>query len=264
MKYTGKTVWITGAASGIGEALAYEYAKHGAQVIISDLNKEKLAAVTANCISLGGQAYAAPFNLEDSTEIEKVAQQVLKLYPKIDYLYNNGGISQRSYAIETPVAIDRKIMETNFFGAVTLTKQLLPSLMSGSGGHIIVTSSVVGKFGFPLRTAYSASKHALQGFFEALRAELVDKNVKVTILSPGKVRTNISVNAVNKDGSRYGVMDPSQAKGMPPDVCAKKIISAVNRNKKELWFAGKEVLMIYIRLYLPALFHKLAPRVKPL
>lgn len=263
MKYTGKTVWITGAASGIGEALAYEYSRNGANVILSDLNKDKLATVAGKCNQLGGKALAAPFNLEDSEEIVKVAQQVLKEYPKIDYLYNNGGISQRSYAIETPVSIDRKIMDTNFFGAVTLTKQLLPSLISGNGGHIIVTSSVVGKFGFPLRTAYSASKHALQGFFEALRAELHDKNVRVTILSPGKIRTNISVNAVNKDGNRYGVMDPSQAKGMPPDVCARKIISAVNRNKKELWFAGKEVLMVYIRLYLPALFHKLAPKVKP-
>jgi dehydrogenase/reductase SDR family protein 7B len=263
MKYFGKTVWITGAASGIGEALAYEYSKAGAVVILSDLNKEKLEVVADKCQQLGSKAIAAPFNLENSEEITRVAQKILKTNPKIDYLYNNGGISQRSFAIETPVAIDRKIMETNFFGAVILTKELLPSLISGSGGHIIVTSSVVGKFGFPLRTSYSASKHALQGFFEALRAELYDKNVKVTILSPGKIRTNISVNAINKDGSRYGVMDKSQAQGMPADKCARKIISAVERGKRELWFAGKEVLMIYIRLYLPALFHKLAPRVKP-
>jgi dehydrogenase/reductase SDR family member 7B len=263
MKYTGKTVWITGAASGIGEALAYEYSRNGATIILSDLNRDKLALVASKCDQLGGKAVTAPFNLEDSEEIVKVAQEVLKQFPKIDYLYNNGGISQRSFAIETPVSIDRKIMETNFFGAVTLTKQVLPSLLSGNGGHIIVTSSVVGKFGFPLRTAYSASKHALQGYFEALRAELNDKNVKVTILSPGKIRTNISVNAINKDGSRHGIMDVRQAQGMPADVCARKIVSAVNRNKKELWFAGREVLMIYIRLYLPGLFHRLAPKVKP-
>jgi dehydrogenase/reductase SDR family member 7B len=263
MKYTGKTVWITGAASGIGEALAYEYSKGGAQIILSDINVERLNQVAAECEKKGGEAHIAPFNLENSLEIVKVAVEVLKQFPKIHYLYNNGGISQRSYAIETPVEIDRKIMETNFFGAVTLTKQLLPSLISEGGGHIVVTSSVVGKFGFPLRTAYSASKHALQGYFEALRAELYDKKVKVTILSPGKIRTNISVNAINKDGSRHGVMDVRQAQGMPADVCARRIISAVNRNKKELWFAGREVLMVYIRLYLPALFHRLAPKVNP-
>jgi short-subunit dehydrogenase len=244
--------------------LAHEYSKKGANVILSDLNEEKLKDVAAECERLGGKAYSAPFNLEDSEAIRKVAVQVLKEYPKIDILINNGGISQRSYALETPVSVDRKIMETNFFGAVTLTKQLLPSLISDGGGHIVVTSSVVGKFGFPLRTAYSASKHALQGFFEALRAELYDKNVKVTIVSPGKIRTNISINAINKDGSRYGVMDERQARGMPADVCARKIISAVNRNKKELWFAGREVLMVYIRLYLPALFHRLAPKLKPI
>jgi dehydrogenase/reductase SDR family protein 7B len=263
MKYKGKTVWITGAASGIGEALAYEYSKGGAIVILSDINKEKLKEVAAECERNGGKACLAPFNLENSEEIVSVSNDILKQYPKIDYLYNNGGISQRSYAVETPVAIDRKIMETNFFGAVTITKQLLPSLISKGGGHIIVTSSVVGKFGFPLRTAYSASKHALQGFFEALRAELYDKNVKVTIVSPGKIRTNISVNAINKDGSRHGVMDERQAKGMPADICARRIISAVNRNKKELWFAGREVLMVYVRLYLPWLFHRLAPKVNP-
>jgi dehydrogenase/reductase SDR family protein 7B len=263
MKYKGKTVWITGAASGIGEALAYEYSKGGATIILSDINIDKLKVVAAECESRGGKAHLAPFNLEDSKEIVEVSSEVLKEYPKIDYLYNNGGISQRSYAVETPVAIDRKIMETNFFGAVTLTKQLLPSLISNGGGHIVVTSSVVGKFGFPLRTAYSASKHALQGFFEALRAELFDKNVKVTIVSPGKIQTNISVNAINKDGSRHGVMDVRQANGMPADICARRIIKAVNRNKKELWLAGREVLMVYIRLYLPALFHRLAPKVSP-
>jgi dehydrogenase/reductase SDR family member 7B len=263
MNYKGKVVWITGAASGIGEAIAIEYSKGGATVILSDINEEKLKIVATTCENYGGRARIAPFNLEDSVQIVKVSEEVLREHPKIHYLYNNGGISQRSYAVETPVAIDRKIMETNFFGAVTLTKQLLPSLISLGGGHIVVTSSVVGKFGFPLRTAYSASKHALQGYFEALRAELYDKNVKVTIVSPGKIRTNISVNAVNKDGSRHGVMDVRQAKGMPADKCARRIITAVNRNKKEIWFAGREVLMVYIRLYLPSLFHRLAHKVNP-
>src|SRR5512147_1066369 len=110
-------------------------------------------------------------------------------------------------------------METNFFGSVTLTKEVLPALIAGGGGKIIVISSVVGKFGFPLRTAYTASKHALQGFFEALRAELFDKNVKVLIVSPGRIVTDISINAIDKDGRKYGIMDDGQAKGMPVGIC---------------------------------------------
>ena len=127
----------------------------------------------------------------------------MKDHPKIHILISNGGISQRSYAIETPIEIDRRILEINFFGAITLTKALLPALIADGGGNISVTSSMTGKFGFPLRTAYCASKHAVQGYFEALRAELYDKKVKVTIVSPGRVYTNISVNAIDKDGNKH-------------------------------------------------------------
>ena len=198
-----------------------------------------------------------------TSSIKNCAADVINHFPKIDILINNGGISQRSLAIETPVDVDRKIMETNFFGAVALTKEVLPALVKDNGGNIVVISSVTGKFGFPLRTAYSASKHALQGFFEALRAELYDKNIKITIVSPGRIVTDISLNAITKNGTKHGVMDDGQAAGMPADVCAQKIISAVSKNKKELWIGGKEVLLIYIRKFLPPLFHMLARKVKP-
>lgn len=263
MKLKGKTVWVTGASSGIGEALAFEYAKLGANLILSSRNQQKLEEIAAECQQLGVQTNVTTIDLEDTASIKNCASIVLQKYPKIDILVNNGGISQRSLAVETSIEIDRKIMETNFFGAVTLTKEVLPALIAGGGGKIIVISSVVGKFGFPLRTAYSASKHALQGFFEALRAELYDNNVKVTIVSPGRILTNISINAVTKDGKKYGIMDEGQAKGMTADVCARKIIKAVNKNKKELWLGGKEVIMIYIRKYLPCLFHIMARKVKP-
>ena len=263
MDYTGKTVWITGAASGIGEALAYEYVRKNAIVILSDRDEEKLKQVINACGSFGGKAVYAPFDLEKSDEIKNTASRILQEHPKIDILISNGGISQRSYAIETPVEIDRKIMEINFFGAVTLTKELLPSLISGGGGKISVTSSMTGKFGFPLRTSYCASKHAIQGYFEALRAELYDKNVKITIVSPGRVYTNISVNAIDKEGKKYGVMDQGQAKGISAKKCARKIVTAIRRNKKELWVGGSEIIMIYIRIYLSFLFHILARKIKP-
>jgi len=263
MDYRGKIIWITGAASGIGKALATEFSKKAATVILSDRDIKNLDEVAQACKNLGGKVVTAPFDLEKPDEIHDAVAKVLKSHPKIDLLFSNGGISQRSYAIDTPVGIDRKIMEINFFGAVVLTKELLPSLISGTGGKIVITSSAVGKFGFPLRTAYCASKHALQGYFEALRAELYDKNVKVTIVSPGRVFTNISVNAIDQKGKKYGKMDEGQKKGIPASTCAKRIIRAVEKNKKELWLGGPVILMIYIRLYLPFLFHKLAPRIKP-
>ncbi len=263
MEYQGKKVWITGAASGIGAALARVYSKKKAIVILSDRDEEKLREVYEVCAKLGGKAVFAPFDLEKPDEIKKTAARILKDNSKIDILISNGGISQRSYAIETPIEIDRKIMEINFFGAVILTKLLLPSLISQGGGKIAVTSSMTGKFGFPLRTAYCASKHAVQGYFEALRAELFDKNVKITIISPGRVYTNISVNAIDKEGKKHGVLDPGQAKGISAEKCAKKIESAIRRNKKELWVGGSELIMIYIRLYLSFLFHILVRKIKP-
>jgi len=263
MNLQGKVVWITGASSGIGEALAHEYANRGAKVILSSRNEQKLAQVAAGIKAKGIEAFVAPIDLENSESIKSCASKVLQQFHKIDILVNNGGISQRSYAVDTPIEVDRKIMETNFFGAVALTKEVLPALIEGDGGKIVVISSIVGKFGFPLRTAYSASKHALQGFFEALRSELFDKNVTVTIVSPGKIHTNISVNAITKNGAKYGIMDESQEKGMTADECAKRIVRAANNNKKELLLGGKSVIMVYIHKYLPCLFYVMARKVKP-
>jgi dehydrogenase/reductase SDR family member 7B len=263
MDLTGKKVWITGAASGIGRALATDYAKRGAIPILSDRDEEGLRAAVSDCESEGVKAVFAPFDLGNPEQIKSMVSRVLKEHPKIDILISNGGISQRSLAMETPVEIDRKILEINFFGAITLTKALLPALVAEGGGNIAVTSSMTGKFGFPLRTAYCASKHAVQGYFEALRAELHDQKVKVTIISPGRVRTNISLNAIDKEGNKHGVLDPGQAGGISPEKCARKIIRAINQNKKELWVGGSEILMIYIRIYLTPLFHILARKIKP-
>lgn len=263
MNYKGKNIWVTGASSGIGEALAIEFAKLGANLILSSRNEEKLKDVAGKCQDIGAKTLIAPLDLEQNDSILKAVVYVLSVFPKIDILVNNGGISQRSLAVETPVSIDRKIMETNFFGAVTLTKAVLPALISEGGGNIVVISSVTGKFGFPMRTAYCASKHALQGFFEGLRAELYDKKVRVTIVSPGRIYTNISLNAINKEGEKYGVMDDGQAKGMPVDICARKIVNAVKHNKKEFWVGGKEVFLVYIRKYFPSIFHYLAHKVNP-
>lgn len=264
MKFINKSVWITGASSGIGEALAREFTAEGANVILSSRNVGKLKLL-ADEISKKNQVTAevVPLDLTDSKSISNAVKQVTAKYNKIDILVNNAGISQRSLVIETPVEVDRKVFEINFFGTVTLTKSLLPYMIEAGGGHIVVMSSVVGKFGFSLRSAYSASKHALHGFFETLRCELSNKNIKVTIVCPGRILTNISVNAITKDGTLYNKMDDGQAKGLEANIFAKRILRAIRRNRKEIITGGKEVVMIYIRRFLPWLYYILASRVKP-
>ena len=174
---------------------------------------------------------------------------------------NFGGISQRSLAVETPVEIDRKVMEINFFGTIAITKALLPHFIANGGGLIVVTSSVVGKYGITFRSAYSASKHALHGFFESLRAETANQNIQITILEPGRIATNVSLNAITKTGEKYGIMDKGQAAGMSAEESARIILRAVRRGKKEVLYGGKATLLVHIRKWFPGLFYFLASRV---
>ncbi len=261
MHFEGKTIWITGASSGIGEALALGWAAQKTRLILSARNADKLTRVQEECVRAGSDTMIAVMDLSDIDSISKTAGEVMNKYPHIDILVNNGGISQRSLAAETPVKVDRMVMETNFFGAITLTKLVLPSMINNKSGHIVVISSVVGKFGFPLRTAYSASKHALQGYFDSLRAELRNDNIKVSVVSPGRIQTNISINAINRKGQKHGIMDPGQSNGIPVTQCANKIIKSVSKGKKDIIIAKQERIMIFFRKFLPSLYYQLASRV---
>jgi dehydrogenase/reductase SDR family member 7B len=263
MTFTGKTIWITGASSGIGEALATEWAHYGPILILSGRNVEKLNAVKEKCEAKGAECFVVSLDLTNASSIDKAVLKVLSAYQAIDILVNNGGISQRSYAIETPIEVERSIFETNYFGATTLTKKVLPSMVKNNNGYIVVMSSIVGKFGFPLRTSYSATKHALQGYFESLRAELKANNIKITIVSPGRIFTDISINAIDKNGKKHGKMDEAQANGMPVDKCARKIIRAVKGYKKDILIGRGELVMYYIHKFIPCLYYKLAPKIKP-
>ena len=263
MLYTNKVIWITGASSGIGQELALQFAKEKATLVLSSRNLSRLNEVKLECEKRGSVCHVFPLDLTIEKNINETAKQVLEKVKKIDLLINNGGISQRSFALETPVDVDRKVMETNFFGAVTLTKSVLPSMVANGGGHIVAISSIVGKFGFPLRSAYSASKHALHGFFDTIRAELYSKNIQVTLVIPGRIRTNISVNAIDKEGKAYGVMDEGQSAGMPVNQCVRKIIKGLKKNKKEILVGKSETLMVHIRKFLPGLYYKLARKVSP-
>ena len=263
MFFKDKVVWITGASSGIGEGLAYSFARQKANLVISSNMIKELNAVKEKCLTFCDNCIDVPFDLLDTSNIDEKVKEVINKYGHIDVLINVGGISQRSLVIETPIAIDRKIMEINFFGAVALTKACLPYMIEKNKGNIVATSSIVGKFGFPLRSAYSASKHAIYGFFDSLRAELHKTNIKVTVVSPGRIRTNISVNAVTKSGETYGKMDDGQDTGMTVEKCAIIMMNAIQHNKKEVYIGNKEILMVYIKRFFPRIFFKIANNIKP-
>ncbi len=263
MNFKDKVIWITGAASGIGEALAYQSLRYGAKVILSDIDEDRLGQVVKQCESMNGEALAVPLDLSSRESLEQAVPVALSGFGRIDVLINNGGISQRALTWETPLDVDYKIMNINFFGPVILTKAVLPHMMEQGGGSIAVTTGITGKFGYPLRSAYSASKHAAQGFFETLRIELAGKNISVTIVMPGRVRTNISFRALTRDGTPHGVMDPGLAGGIPAEVCARKYLDAVYRRRREVLIGRKEVWMVHIRRFMPGLFFRLAGKFSP-
>jgi len=257
-----KIIWITGASSGIGEALAYQWSKEGHFLILSALYEHELQKVQENC-AYPNKCKILSFNLSKQEEVEQAADTVLQEFGYVDILVNNGGISQRSLVVETIVDVDRKIMEIDYFSGVILTKKLLPAMLANKNGHIVVTSSIVGLFGFPLRSAYSAAKHAIHGFYESLWAETHTQGIDITIVCPGRVKTAISLHALTKEGKPHGEMDTAQANGFTPEQCAKRIIKAVKKKKKEIYICQKDILMIYFKRYIPFLYYKLVSKIKP-
>eukprot|EP00764_Aduncisulcus_paluster_P012113 gnl/Carplike_NY0171/506_a692_1482.p1 GENE.gnl/Carplike_NY0171/506_a692_1482~~gnl/Carplike_NY0171/506_a692_1482.p1 ORF type:complete len:238 (-),score=-0.32 gnl/Carplike_NY0171/506_a692_1482:20-733(-) len=233
MNFNKKTIWITGASSGIGKAVALEISVEKAHLILSGRNRDALQKVADECEKNGSTVIIVPFDLGDEESVNEAAKQVIAQQLKIDALYHFGGISQRSFVSETPLFVDRKLFEINYFGTIALTKAILPEMIKNGGGQIAVTSSIVGKFGFPYRSSYSASKHALHGFFESLRAENVRNNIRVSIIVPGRIKTNISINAINKDGKTHAKMDEGQDKGMSAERSAKVICRKLKQEKKK-------------------------------
>ncbi len=263
MQIKNKILWITGASSGIGEAIAIEAAKIGAKLIISSRNADKLKKLEIKCLQYTKDCMVLPLDLEKLDNADDLIAKILQKYSGIDILINNGGISQRSLITETPIKNYRKLMEINFFGSIILTKSVLPLMKAQNYGHIAVTSSITGKFGFPLRSGYAASKHALHGFFETLAFEVAQYNINVTIVCPGRIYTKISENALTKDGLNYGKMDQGQAFGMSSQQCAKKYLSAIKKNRKEVYIGRKEIFMVYLKRYIPSVFRKIASKVTP-
>lgn len=258
-----KIIWITGASSGLGEALSMRWAAPGIQLILSGRNKNRLEEVAEKCRILGAEVSVLPFDLTIAEELTAAVNAVKSQFSRLDILVNNGGISQRSLLIDTPLEVSRRIMEVDFWGHAELTRQILPFMIKNGGGNIVVISSLTGLFGFPLRSAYSSAKHALHGFFETLRLEHFRDNIQVTMVCPGMISTNISLRALTATGKEHGLMDIGQDNGVTAGYCANKIVNAVRRNRKEIIIGKKDVIMPYLKRYFPWLFYKIAQRIDP-
>lgn len=254
-------MWITGASSGIGAALAFAFNEAGAHVILSARSIDGLHNVQKS-LKYPEKSTVITMDMASETSIEDAVLNVSQKFETIDILVHNAGLSQRSLAIETQINVDRQIMETNYFGTIIFTKRLLTKMLNQSSGQIVVISSVTGKVGVSYRSAYAASKHALHGFFDSLRAETEKHNIYITLVCPGYVKTNIGINALKGDGSTNNEEKP-QTSAMEPNILATKILKAVKSKKREVYFGGKELLIIYIKRYLPSLYYKIIQQIKP-
>ncbi len=252
-----KVVWITGASSGIGAACAQACSNQGAKIILSARRKDKLKEVQAG---LSGLSEIIELDVTDTGSILTKAEAAAKFYGPVDILINNAGISQRGLVEETDLEVDRRLFEVNYFGNIALTKAVLPSMLDRKTGSIVPISSIAGKISTPGRSSYAATKHALQGFYDALRAEVQDRGVHVNVICPGYIKTDISINALDAKGGKHGVMDPNQANGMPADECASEILKAIKSNKFEAHIGGKEKRYVAVRTLLPSVYYKMVAK----
>ena len=253
MNFSNKVVWITGASSGIGKALAIELSSSGAKLILSSRKEAVLEEVKGLCNN-PESITILPLDLEKHESLNTKVKEAIKCFGKIDILVNNGGISQRSFAKDTDISVDKRLMNINYLGTVALTKALLPHFNNRKSGQFVVTTSIVGRIGTPLRSTYAASKHALHGFFDSLRAEHYKDNIKVTLVCPGFVTTNVSKNALTGDGTPQAKMDTATANGIKPDRFAKLMAKAIYKQKEEVHIAGvKEKSAIYAKRFFPKL-----------
>jgi dehydrogenase/reductase SDR family member 7B len=259
MRFQDQVIWITGASSGIGEALAYAFAREGARLVLSARREAELERVRRACDRPEAHLVVL-LDLAQSDTFPSIAADVLARCGGIDVLVNNGGVAQRGLAADTTLAVERQIMEIDYFGTVALTKAVLPAMRVRRRGHVVVVSSVMGYVGTPMRSSYAAAKHALQGYFDSLRAEVWRDGIKVTIACPGYVRTAVSDNALTASGARHAHTDRTQARGIAPERCAAAIVRAVARGREEVVVGGPEIYGIWLQRFFPRLFSRLARR----
>lgn len=259
-----KVVWITGASSGIGEALAYAFSAAGARLLLSSRRTEELERVKRQC-AYPGQVRVLPLDLLDIPSFEERTKEALGAFGQVDIMIHNGGVSHRGLVVDTELSVHRKVMELDYFSYVALTRALLPHFAARKTGHFVVMSSVMGKIGTPMRSAYAAAKHALHGFFDCLRAEVASMNIKVTVLTPGYIQTNIAQNALTKDGSKLGRASENIDKGLRADHAAAQMLRVVRKGKFEAYIGKRspERMALWLNRWAPGLLMKMAPKFAP-
>ncbi|GGC98153.1 SDR family NAD(P)-dependent oxidoreductase [Undibacterium terreum] len=258
MSYAGKVVWVTGASSGIGEALVSSLLQAGAQVILSGRRLAELERVAA---SAADRTLILAFETTDYDALPQVVEKAWAWKGRIDILINNAGISQRSLALDTHLDVYRQLIEVDYLAPLALTQLIVPRMVEKRSGHVAVISSVAGKVGTPLRTGYCGAKHAVVGYFDGLRAEVEEAyGIKVSVILPGSVQTSIAVNALVGDGSSRGRSDANIDNGMPVAAAAKIILDGMAAGKREIPVAeGKELAALNFRTQDPErLFDMLA------
>ena len=254
--FNGKTIWITGASSGIGEALVYALSAQGARLIVSARRTSELERVRTACAH-PDRVDILPIDLASHESVSKAISECLNKHERIDLLFNNGGISQRAEALDTELEIVRRLMEIDFFSNIAISQAVALRMKEQGGGHIIITSSLMGKWGFYLRSAYAAAKHALHGYYDSMRMEVEPFNIKITLLTPGFIASEISKHALNEKGISTGEMDNNQSNGMSTTQCAQAILKGVAAGKMEFGIGGKELFGLTLRRFVPALFEKI-------
>lgn len=259
VEFRQKLALITGAGSGIGEAIALQFASRGCNLLLAGRRMEQLERVAVRCADLGVDARPVHLDLEDSSSVEAFVRDISESGTVIDFFVLNAGVSQRAMTLDSDISVDRKLMEVNYFGSIGLIKGLKDMILGMPVVHIAVVSSISGLFGFPLRSAYCASKHAIHGFYESLALEY--PNIKVTILMPGRIRTEISKSALLSNGEQFGKMDKGQANGMPAERCARIAVRAIARERHSRLIGGPELLMAFFYRYMRGLYWLLAGRV---
>jgi len=266
--FRDQVIWITGASSGIGEALALQFAAEGSRLVLSARREDELSRVHDLCIEHGlppDQVLVLPLDVTDWEAMPAAVDQVVGTFGRIDMLINNAGISQRSLCVDTDMSVYRRLFEIDVLGQIALTKAVLPRMLEQGSGHIVITSSVAGKVGAPYRTGYCAAKHAVMGFYDALRAETAHRGLSVTTITPGYIRTNISVNALKGDGTEFGEVDSDIAGGMDVTKCAEVIMEGFRKGIPEIAVGeGKEMKVLWLKRVAPnTVFKKLADMAKP-
>lgn len=261
MKKDEKVVWITGASSGIGAALAKIYAEKGTKLILSSRRVPDLEKVKSEC-PISENVKILPIDLNDFDKAAVEVQKAFDFFGTIDVLINNAGVSQRSLIANTQFDVFKKLIEIDYLGTVALSRALLPFFIKQGGGHYVVVSSVMGKYGSPFRSGYAAAKHALHGFFDVMRMEHQKDNIYVTMICPGFVRTPIAMNSLRGDGSVLGLDDLATRKGMKVEDFAQKMFRSVEQKKWEVSFGGKERLGVYLKRLSNKLLHSIVIRSK--